>query len=267
MPDPATSRPRRRRSQATLLAALLALLLAACAPRPPDRVYGPPPPSHPSPPARLPLLGITIQAGAFARLDNAVGLTEALQAEGLEATFFRDDDGLFKVRFGNFASRGAARQRALALQRRGILDVFYIVVPEDYAAAQRERLGEAFVRQRIVQTARSFLGVPYRWGGTSAAEGFDCSGLTMTAYRLNGYDLPRTSRQQFAAGDAIPTDRLQPADLVFFRDPAKRGVSHVGIYIGHGRFIHAPGRGKTIRVSELDGNYYRRHLVGARRFL
>lgn len=269
MSDPSPSAHRRRMIPAALLAPLLTLLLAACASRPSTMVYVPPkaPSPPPSRPARLPLLGVTIQAGAFARLDNAVGLTETLQAEGLDATFFRDDDGLFKVRFGNFASREAARARALALQRRGVLEVFYIVVPEDYAAAQRERLGEAFVRTRIVQTARGFLGVPYRWGGTSVAEGFDCSGLTMTAYRLNGYDLPRTSRQQFSAGDPIPTDRLQPADLVFFEAPAKRGVSHVGIYIGHGRFIHAPGHGKTIRVSELGGRYYRRHLVGARRFL
>ena len=249
-----------QRNGRCLLTATLLLLLAACAGRAPAPI---PPPSPPG----LAIVGIAIQAGAFANLDNAVRLTETLQAKGLEATFFKDDDGLFKVRFGNFASREAARARALALQRRGILEVFYIVVPEDYAAAQRERLGEAFVRSRIVQTARGFLGVPYRWGGTSVAEGFDCSGLTMTAYRLNGYDLPRTSRQQFASGDPIPTDRLQPADLVFFRDPAKRGVSHVGIYIGHGRFIHAPGRGKTIRVRDLDGPYYRRHLVGARRFL
>ena len=67
----------------------------------------------------------------------------------------------------------------------------------------------------------------------------------MTAYRLNGYDLPRTSREQFAAGDPIPADDLQPADLVFFTAPAKGSVSHVGLYIGDGRFIHAPGRGQS----------------------
>jgi cell wall-associated NlpC family hydrolase len=213
------------------------------------------------------MLGITIQAGAFASLENVVRLTEALQARGLEATFFKDDDGLFKVRFGNFASREEARQRAHALQRGGTLDAFYIVVPEDLAAAQRGRKGEAFVRERIVGTARNFLELPYRWGGASPKDGFDCSGLTMTAYRLNGYDLPRTSREQYIAGDPIPVDALQPADLVFFDTRTKGSVSHVGLYIGNGRFIHAPGRGKTIRIDSLSQSYYRRHLIGARHYL
>ncbi|HDI59268.1 MAG TPA: hydrolase [Desulfobacteraceae bacterium] len=238
----------------------LLLLLAACAGRPPA-------PTIPPAPPRLATVGIAIQAGAFANLDNAVRLTETLQAKGLEATFFRDDDGLFKVRFGNFASREKARQRALALQRACVLEVFYIVVPEQLAAGQRQLRGDAFVRAQIVRTAKSFLGLPYRWGGASVDDGFDCSGLTMTAYRLNGYLLPRTSRTQFAAGAPIAIDDLRPADLVFFRTAARRSVSHVGLYIGDGRFIHAPGRGKRIRIDSIDGGYYRRRLVGARHFL
>jgi cell wall-associated NlpC family hydrolase len=215
----------------------------------------------------LATIGITIQAGAFANLDNAVGLTETLQAKGLEATFFKDDDGLFKVRFGDFATREEARRHALALQRDGVLEVFYIVVPAQLAAGQRERRGDAFVRAQIVRTAESFIGLPYRWGGTSAEDGFDCSGLTMTAYRLNGYRLPRTSRDQYAVGAPIDTNAMQPADLVFFRTSPRRKVSHVGLYIGDGCFIHAPGRGKQIRIDSLDGGYYRRRLVGARHFL
>ena len=252
---------RRQASRMAALALLLTVLLAACA------TSRPPPGPATRPPTLLPMMGITIQAGAFARIDNAVRLTEVLQSRGLEATFFRDDDGLFKVRFGNFPSREEARQKALALQRDGTLEVFYIVVPEQYTAAARERRGEAFVRQQIVHTAEGFIGLPYRWGGVSAEDGFDCSGLTMTAYRLNGYDLPRTSGEQYSAGDPISTASLQQADLVFFRIPDKGGVSHVGLYIGEGRFIHAPGSGKTIRIDSLDQDYYRRHLVGARRFL
>ena len=246
-----------------LLALLLPVLLAACAGAPV------PPPAGPSGSQyqRLATVGIAVQAGAFASLDNAVRLTEALQSRGLEATFFKDDDGLFKVRFGNFASKEEARSRARGLQRDGALDVFYIVVPEQLAAAQRERKGEDFVRERIVFTAKNFLGLPYRWGGTSPKEGFDCSGLTMTAYRLNGYQLPRTSREQFKAGNPIATDALRPADLVFFATRTQKGVSHVGIYIGEGRFIHAPGRGKKIRIDSLSRNYYRRRLIGARHFL
>ncbi|MGD8543251.1 MAG: NlpC/P60 family protein [Desulfobacteraceae bacterium] len=256
--------PLRRRDRRRLLALLLpVLLLSACAgapPAPPAGPFG----SHPS---RLAAVGIAVQAGAFASLDNAVRLTEALQNRGLEATFFKDDDGLFKVRFGDFASKEEARRRARRLQRDGALDVFYIVVPEQLAAAQRERKGEDFVRERIVFTAKNFLGLPYRWGGASPKRGFDCSGLTMTAYRLNGYQLPRTSREQFRAGSPISPKALQPADLVFFATRSGKEVSHVGIYIGDGRFIHAPGRGKTIRIDSLSQKYYRRRLVGARHFL
>ena len=250
----------RRTIRHILAAVVLLLLLAACAGRVPA-------PTVPPAPTRLATVAIAIQAGAFANLDNAVRLTETLQAKGLEAMFFKDDDGLFKVRFGEFASSEEARQRALALQRDGVLDVFYIVLPEQLAAGQRQRRGDAFVRAQIVRTAKNFLGLPYRWGGTSAKDGFDCSGLTMTAYRLNGYQLPRTSRAQFAAGTPIATDALQPADLVFFRTSARHRVSHVGLYIGDGRFIHAPSRGKRIRIDSIDGGYYHRRLVGARHFL
>jgi hypothetical protein len=239
---------------------MVLLLLAACAGRAPA-------PTAPPAPPRLATVGIAIQAGAFANLDNAVRLTETLQAKGLEAMFFKDDDGLFKVRFGDFATREEARQRAEALQADGVLEVFYIVAPEQLAAGQRQLRGEAYVRAQIVRTAKSFLGLPYRWGGTSVENGFDCSGLTMTAYRLNGYQLPRTSRDQFAAGSPIPISAVQPADLVFFRTSSRRKVSHVGLYIGDGRFIHAPSRGKRIRIDSLDGGYYRRRLVGARHFL
>jgi len=246
---------------------ILSLFLTACAAQPPARI--PTPARAPSTGAKtvLPMMGVTIQVGAFADLDNAVRLTEALQTRGLEATFFKDDDGLFKVRFGNFTSREAARRRALALQADGTLDVFYILGPEEYAAAQSQHRGKDYVRKKIVQTASGFLGSAYRWGGTSPGDGFDCSGLTMTAYRLHGYDLPRSSREQFSIGDPISPDALQPADLVFFAMRTKSKVSHVGLYIGDGRFIHAPGRGQTIRIDTLDQNAYRRSLIGARRFI
>ena len=235
------------------------VLLAACAAVKPAPA--------PAPESLLPMMGISIQAGAFANLDNAVRLTQMLQSRGLDATFFRDDDGLFKVRFGNFSSQETAQRRALDLQRSGMLEVFCIVVPEQYAAAEHERRGADFVRRSIVRTARGFLGVPYRWGGDSIEEGFDCSGLTMTAYRLNGYDLPRTSRAQYAAGAPVPSAALRPADLVFFSSPAKSSATHVGLYIGEGLFIHAPSSGKMIRIDALDQAYYRLHLIGVRRYI
>lgn len=215
----------------------------------------------------LRLLGHTIQVGAFSVFDNAVRLTESLQKSGQDATFFKDTDGLYKVRFGSFATRELARTRAEYLRGRGVIEVFYIVSPGQQTSAERTVRGEVYIRERIVNTARSFIGLPYRWGGESVKTGFDCSGLTMTSYRLNGYELPRNSRAQFRAGSPVSKSRLAKGDLVFFAIASKKTVSHVGIYIGDDRFIHAPGKGKKIRISNLSGNYYRKYYVGGRSYL
>ena len=89
----------------------------------------------------------------------------------------------------------------------------------------------------------------------------------MTVYQLNGLDLPRTSRQQWKSGSPIGRDQLLKGDLVFFATSAGRRVSHVGIYAGENKFIHAPRRGKSIRVTSLSNTYYRKRYLGARRFL
>ncbi len=239
---------------------MLLLFLAGCAGR------APVPPPTPTP-VRVNLLGHTIQAGAFSVLDNAVRLTESLQQKGQPATFFKDNDGLFKVRFGDFPTGDAARRYADLLLRQGTIDAYYIVAPGKQAAAQRQQRGDAFVRSRLVETAKGFLGLPYRWGGASTKTGFDCSGLTMTTYRLNGYRLPRTSGEQFRTGTSVSKTAISRGDLVFFAIQRGKKVSHVGVYIGNGRFIHAPRRGKTIRISSLESDYYRRHFVGARSYL
>jgi len=109
--------------------------------------------------------------------------------------------------------------------------------------------------------------VPYLWGGTSVETGFDCSGLTMTVYQLNGIDLPRTSGEQFGTGAEVDEKDLRRGDLVFFATGKSGKVSHVGVYIGDGRFIHAPGRGKKIRSDVLANNYYRKRYLGARNYL
>ncbi|MEQ8162785.1 MAG: C40 family peptidase, partial [Smithellaceae bacterium] len=97
--------------------------------------------------------------------------------------------------------------------------------------------------------------------------GFDCSGLTMTVYQLNGLDLPRHSATQYDAGNPIDKKNLQKGDLVFFATNSDGKVSHVGIYIGNGRFIHAPSRGKNIRVESMSCNFFARRFVGARTYL
>ena len=242
---------------------LAALLIVSCQSKP-QRVKPVPPRASAK---SLQLMGYTIQAGAFAKVQNAVRLTETLKDQGLDATYFLAKDGLFKVRFGNFRTKEAARQRAQRLRDSGIIEEFYIVQPEDYAVAKRKRYGTYYLRNALVQTAREFIGVPYLWGGTSPETGFDCSGLTMTVYQLNGLDLPRHSATQYDAGNSIDKKNLQKGDLVFFATNSDGKVSHVGIYIGNGRFIHAPSRGKNIRIESMSCNFFARRFVGARTYL
>ena len=223
-------------------------------------------PTSPAVKKGLPRLGYTVQAGAFANPENAAHFTDRLKEKGLESTYFVARRGLYKVRFGNFSTKERARTQAEALRKEGIIEEFYVVRPEEYAVAQREARGEAYLREALVRTAMSFLGVPYLWGGSSAETGFDCSGLTMTVYQLNGLDLPRTSREQFAAGLPVERSSLEKGDLLFFTAVEDK-VSHVGIYCGNGLFIHAPGRGKMIRTDVLAKEYFSRAYIGARSYL
>ena len=119
----------------------------------------------------------------------------------------------------------------------------------------------------VLMRALSLVGTPYRWGGDTPEGGFDCSGLVNYVYRdMLDLRLPRTSRQLAAwQGPRIATDRLAPADLVFFGSDGD--VSHVGIYVGEGRFVHAPTTGGTVRLDRLDGAWWRDHYTGARRVL
>ncbi len=212
-------------------------------------------------------MGYAIQVGAFSKLHNAVRLSEALQRRGLNAYYFVHKTGLYKVRFGNFPSNEIARRNAEDLHDTGVIDEYYIVTPEEYPSAKGRRNGKTYVRDEIVKTAKSFLGLPYQWGGTSPAHGFDCSGLPMVVYNLNGLNLPRSSRAQWEVGTPIDRAQLVRADLVFFATSGGRKVSHVGIYLGEDKFIHAPSRGKRIRIDSLSKEYFRRCYVGARTYL
>ena len=213
-------------------------------------------------------LGYSIQVGAFANLDNAVRLSKALERRGLDAYYFVHKTGLYKVRFGNFPTKKAARKKAEAVRAAGIIDAYYLVSPKEYAVAkQKKRGGRSYLRNELVGTAKKFIGVPYRWGGSSRREGFDCSGLTMVVYQLNGLNLPRSSKEQYRVGRPIRRSQLSQGDLVFFATSGGRRVSHVGIYVGNGRFIHAPGRGKRIRAELLTKKYFKTRYVGARTYL
>jgi len=114
---------------------------------------------------------------------------------------------------------------------------------------------------KVVTFARRFLGVRYVYGGTSPRSGFDCSGFTRFVYAHFGIDLPHYSGGQFDMGRRVSRAGLRPGDLVFFD-----GLGHVGLYIGAGKFIHAPHTGTTVSVDKLAGWYAGRY-DGARRLL
>ncbi len=252
-------------------ALIFAMLLASCsAPSPPDgdliaELLEPADEASPSP--TLAGMGYSIQVGAFSSINNAVGLESLLTDRGIDAYHFRHESGLYKVRFGNHAEYGPARAQAESLQAQGLIGDFFIVLPEDYAAARIKKSGSGDLREELVSTARRFIGVPYRWGGTSAENGFDCSGLTLVCYRLNGLDLPRVSYNQYQAGRWVAKSALKKGDLVFFATRGGKKVSHVGMYIGDGRFIHAPRTGKSVRIERLSNSFFTRTYVGARTYL
>ncbi len=217
--------------------------------------------------ALLQKMGYATQVGAFASLDNAVRLEKNLQARGIDAYYFRHESGLYKVRFGNHASYQPARSEAERLQSQGLIDTFFIVFPEDYSAARIKQSGRGDLRSELVETAKRFIGIPYRWGGTTAENGFDCSGLTMVSYRLNGLDLPRVSRSQFQAGKWVSKEQLRPGDLVFFATKGGTRVTHVGMYVGDGDFIHAPRTGKDVRIEKLSNSFFAKTYMGGRTYL
>ncbi len=119
----------------------------------------------------------------------------------------------------------------------------------------------------LIVTALGFLGVPYRYGGNTAENGFDCSGFVRAMYEQTaGLMLPRRSDEQAAATQAIDPSELAPGDLVFF-NTTRRAFSHVGIYMGDGKFIHAPRTGAVVRVENMSGSYWQTRFDGARRVL
>ena len=119
----------------------------------------------------------------------------------------------------------------------------------------------------LVVNAMGFLGVPYKWGGTDADTGFDCSGLVVSVYQQSiGLLLPRKAEQQAAATQKIDQTDLQPGDLVFF-NTMRRAFSHVGIYVGNGKFIHAPRAGAEVRLESMGGSYWQNRFNGARRVI
>ena len=131
--------------------------------------------------------------------------------------------------------------------------------PRTVTTAPASSVGDEIALRALAQ-----VGKPYRYGGADL-NGFDCSGLVFYIHHELGLEAPRTAAEQYAASQPVNVHRLEPGDLLFFRTGKRRIVSHVGIYAGAGRFIHAPQSGRSIELRELDDDYYGPRLVGAGR--
>ena len=138
-----------------------------------------------------------------------------------------------------------------------------LTAPENTSAPVNE---VANLRQELVALAMKLRDVRYVRGGRSPSTGFDCSGFVRYVFaHAIGLRLPANSARQFLAGIKVRRDDMQPGDLVFFHTRGKKRISHVGIYLDNGRFIHSPSAGKSVEVSSLDEAYWAKRFAGARR--
>lgn len=136
------------------------------------------------------------------------------------------------------------------------------VAPSASALKGESKPGSS-VTSQIVTNAKKYLGVPYLWGG-STPKGFDCSGYVQYIFAMSGITLPRTTTEQYKVGTYVSKSALRPGDLVFLQNTYRPGISHVGIYIGDGKIIHASSS-KGVTISSLSSTYYAQHYYGARR--
>jgi cell wall-associated NlpC family hydrolase len=135
-------------------------------------------------------------------------------------------------------------------------------VPGTASAAEPGLFAQA---QELALRALGFIGVPYKWGGSSPDTGFDCSGLIRFLYaQITGQALPGNAAEISRVGEIIDKSELQPGDLVFF-NTLRRPFSHVGIYLGDSRFVHAPSRGGAVEIVDMSQRYWKSRYNGARR--
>ena len=132
------------------------------------------------------------------------------------------------------------------------------------SAAALKRPGS--LADEIIANAKKYIGVPYLWGGTTPS-GFDCSGYVQYIFRQSGITLPRTTTEQYKVGTYVSKANLIPGDLVFLQNTYREGISHVGIYIGDGKMIHAENSSTGVIISDIFSGYYGARYVGARRIV
>jgi cell wall-associated NlpC family hydrolase len=186
---------------------------------------------------------------------TAARAPRSLRTYGLLALSFGRRDAVIALHrrteaYRALAARRLARARVEARKRR----VRRLQASTSSAGAEKDGAD-------VVAVAKRYLGTPYMWGG-SGPGGFDCSGLVAFAYGQLGISLPHYTGAMWNVGRPVPSDSLEPGDLVFFH-----GLGHVGIYVGHGRFIHAPHSGDVVKISSLSEGGYVSGLDGARRIL
>jgi cell wall-associated NlpC family hydrolase len=121
---------------------------------------------------------------------------------------------------------------------------------------------------KVIRRAHALLGTPYKGGGTTVEQGFDCSSLLVYLFKTEAnIRLPRTSMQMHRSGaTTVQREALKPGDAVFFKGNGRSDVSHVGLYIGKGQFIHSPSTGKRVRIDSLSDSYWKRNYTSAKRF-
>lgn len=207
--------------------------------------------------------GITIPLGVLAlsgeaRLRHPYASTEGFSLDRTPSREYRLGATLHFGGSRGSANRARSRERSTPASRAGTI----------FGAASAAS-GGAASRARVIPTAERYLGVKYRYGGTSPSRGFDCSGFVQYVFAKHGVTLPRTSRQQARTGTALSTrwSALTPGDLAMFAEDGEP-VSHVAIYAGNGRIIHATASGGAVRYDDLDsprGRWFAQHIVAARR--
>lgn len=158
-------------------------------------------------------------------------------------------------------------QKANALPQTGIVDSATLIklnTVSDKKIADRASASRRLVNAKAVDYAKKYLGVPYKWGASSG-KAFDCSGYVVYIMKRFNVNLERTASSQFQSGAKIDRDDLQAGDLVFFTT-YKKGPSHVGMYIGDNKFIHASSGVDRVTINDLDMTYYKQRYLGARRY-
>lgn len=158
-------------------------------------------------------------------------------------------------------------QKANGLLQTGIVDIKTFIklnTASSSKIADRASASRRLVNAKAVDYSKKFLGVPYKWGAASG-KAFDCSGFTLYVMKKFNVNLERTASSQFNSGAKVDRDNLQAGDLVFFTT-YKKGPSHVGMYIGDNKFIHASSGVDQVTITDLDTNYYKKRYLGARRY-